>query len=273
MTKFETLKDVVRDLLQTGSKDARTRFGNSVVPVYGATINNQPEHLGSAILMELSEGRFVLTAAHVLDHGDTATLYLGAPSAGKLVAIVADAHVTVAPGDNRHEDRADFALIKVDPTLAVALAKEKFIVEDQISRSVSDPSKRTYTCLGFPNSKNRVTGYRGKSITPKVGIYTSAGRSPEMLPERADGEYHLLVDHNQKWSCDDAGNRVNSISLPGFSGGAIIDLGELGDPNCLETPCEPKLAALLIEGHPSEKVILGVRISKIIEVLRKDGRL
>lgn len=273
MTKFQTLKDVARDLLQTGSEDARTRFGDSIVPIYGATSTSQPEHLGSAILMELSEGRFVLTAAHVLDHGDNTTLYLGASSAGKLVAIVADAHVTVAPGDNRDEDRADFALIKVDPTLAVALANEKFIVEDQISRSVSDPSKRTYTCLGFPNSKNRITGYQGQSITPKLGIYTSVGRPPEKFPERANGEYHLLVDHDQKWSCDDAGNRVNSMNLHGFSGGAIIDLGEMGDPNGLETPYEPKLAALFIEGHRDEKVIIGTRVSKIIEALRKDRRL
>ncbi len=95
----------------------------------------------------------------------------------------------------------------------------------------------------------------------------SHGRPASQLPTIANDRYHILVDHDAKFSRDASGTKVNSIALPGFSGGAIIDVGRIS-AETLATTLHPKLAALLIEGHSKEKVILGTRLTAILDAVR-----
>ncbi len=90
-------------------------------------------------------------------------------------------------------------------------------------------------------------------------------RGPDVT--RADLD-HILVDDDAKLSRAESGARVNSIALPGFNGGAIIDLGRIS-AETLDADFDPKLAALLIEGHAQEKVILGTRLTTILDAIRR----
>jgi hypothetical protein len=62
---------------------------------------------------------------------------------------------------------------------------------------------------------------------------------------RISGNDHLIIDH-RKYSKDDHGNRVSSYALPGFSGGAVIDLGKISAPETATAvpESEPRLAGL-----------------------------
>ena len=262
---IKSVAEIVRERLEEASEAALTRFREAVRPIYGVTERGDPDHIGTALLLDLPEGHFLLTAAHVIDWNAKTTLYLGADDFAQLEF---EALVTVPPGGDRNQDHGDFAVARLDDALVAKLAGAKFITEPEISRSVADTAGRTYTCLGYPNSKNKVNRHKGTKVTPRLGIYTSLGRSADRLPKVAVDRDHILVDHDAKYSRDEStGARVNSIALPGFSGGAIIDVGRIS-AETLDSPLEAKLAALLIEGHAAEKVILGTRLTTILNAFR-----
>jgi hypothetical protein len=85
----------------------------------------------------------------------------------------------------------------------------------------------------------------------------------------ANEDDHILVDFHFRYSRNESGNKVNTLAFPGFSGGAIVDLGWLADPETLDKDCEPLLAALFIEAHKVERAILGTRLTKILVEIRR----
>ncbi len=261
---IKSVKEVVRERINESSEAARQRFRDAVRPIYGVTEKGDPEHVGSALLLDLREGRFLLTAAHVIDWNKKTTLFLGADDFAPLQF---EGFATAAPGGDRRADHADFAIAPLYADLVSKLSGAKFITEAEITRSVGPTEGRTYTCLGYPNSKNKVTPHKGPKVTPSLGIYASIGRSADQLPKIAVDDHHILVDHNAKYSRDESGKKVSSVALPGFSGGAIIDVGRIS-ADTLDSDLEPKLAALLIEGHAQEKVILGIRLTTILDGTR-----
>ena len=109
--------------------------------------------------------------------------------------------------------------------------------EADISRSIENPVGRSYTCLGYPNSQNRIPTRSESRVRAKLRDYTGSGIPFDRLPGVADTNLHILIDFSFKFSRDENGVRVNSVKPTGFSGGAVIDLGRLSDPSLLTAPC------------------------------------
>lgn len=265
---IKTINEITREYLDEAAKAALLNFRDAVRPIYGATDRGAPVHIGTALLLELPEGRFLLTAAHVIDHNRHTSLYVGADVFSILQF---EALVTAAPHGNRASDHADFAIAPLSEDLLAKLSDAKFIQEASISRSVASTEGRTYTCLGYPNSKNKTKPHKGPKVTPKLLPYTSTGKPATQLPEIAKDELHILVDYNAKYVRDESGTKVSATDMHGCSGGAIIDLGRIS-PDSLSGPFEPKLAALFIEGHAREKVIVGTRLPAILTAVRQHLR-
>ncbi|RVH60095.1 hypothetical protein CN213_06210 [Sinorhizobium meliloti] len=266
---IKTIGEVTREYLDEAAKAALAKFRDAVKPIYGATERGAPDHIGTALLLELPEGRFLLTAAHVIDHNCDTSLYLGA---GGFAILQFEALVTAAPDGKRASDHADFAIARLDDEFVGKLSNTQFITGADISRSVAPAEGRTYTCLGYPNSKNKLKPLSGVKITPKLLPYTSTGKPTTQLPKIARDEFHILVDYNAKYVRDEDGNKVSATDMHGCSGGAIIDLGRIS-PDSIGAPFEPKLAALFIEGHRAEKVIVGTRLSAILAGVRQHLKL
>lgn len=262
---IQTINEISRDILNEWSENARARYRDAVRPIYGATGKGDPDHIGSCILLEVDGEHFLLTAAHVLDHNQNTSLYLGGD---ELILLQFEALATIAPSGDRDKDHADFAIARLDPETLAKLSGAMFITQNDFSPHVGSAEGRVYSCLGYPNSKNKPKPYNGKNIKPMIGLYTSVGRPSTKLPMIANDKCHILIDHNAKFSRDETGNRVSSIALPGFSGGAIIDLGFIS-PDTISSPPQPKLAALLIEAHKNEHVILGTRLATILGAVRQ----
>jgi hypothetical protein len=267
---FKTLKEVVHERLLECAESAQSRFRQAVRPIYGVTLDGRPEQLGSAILLRLPEGHFMVTAAHNLDWNTNTSIYLGVRKA-ELLDLTATA--TVAPYGNRDDDVFDFAVAQLPESLVMEIGEGSFVNEAQISPSVADSVGRTYTSLGYPNSKNRTPRRFETKVTPKIASYTSNGISTDRLGHRCTADTHILIDFNFKYSRDEDGKRVNSIKPNGFSGGAVIDLGRLSDPSTLPEPCDPKLIGLFIEAHRAEKAIVATRLTPAIKHLRANGHL
>lgn len=264
-TTIKTLNEIVRERLNEASELARKLFRDAVKPIYGTTDKGDPFHIGSALLLQIPEGRLMLTAAHVIDWTRQTTLYIGADDFAPLQF---EATVTAAPEGKRDKDHLDFAIGRLGADVLVKLSGAKFITEAEISHSVAPTSDRAYTCLGYPNSKNKIKPHKGTVVTPSLLPYTSLGRPVSQLPEIAKDDLHILVDYDAKHARDESGAKFNATAMRGCSGGAIIDAGRIS----LETlggRLEPKVAALLIEGYAREKVILGTRLIAILAAIRK----
>lgn len=266
---IKILNEVTREYLDKAAKAALANFRDAVRPIYGATDKGAPDHIGTALLLNLPEGRFLLTAAHVIDHNTNTTLYLGADD---FVPLQFEALATAAPDGDRSKDHVDFAIACVDNDLLAKMSGAKFITEAEISRSVDPTRGRTYTCLGYPNSKNKVNTHRGTRVSPLLLPYTSTGKPASLLPKIAHDEIHVLVDYDGKYVRNESGAKVNAVALRGCSGGAIIDHGRIS-LDTLYCKTEPKLAALLIEAHAEKKVILGTRLSVILAAVRNHHKI
>ena len=260
---IQTVDDISHDVLKERSEAARTHYRGAVRPIYGVKGQGTPDHIGSSILLHLDEGHFLLTAAHVLDHNQSTSLYLGGDD---FILLQFEALATAAPDGDRGKDHVDFAIAALDPEALSKLTGAVFITKNDISAYVGPVDGRLYTCLGYPNSKNKPNPYKGTTVTPRLGMYTSVGRPSTTLSAIATDHDHILVDYNAKFSRDENGDRVQSIALRGFSGGAIIDLGSISLES-IATPPQPKLAAILIEAHANEKVILGTKLATILKAV------
>ncbi|TWB45814.1 hypothetical protein [Nitrospirillum pindoramense] len=249
------------------SEAARAKFRDAIRPIYGINDKGDPDHIGSSILIFLDGKHYLLTAAHVIDHNQRTSLYLGADGFTELEFEVL---MTSKPEDDRTKDHNDFAIAELNHTYVSKLSTAKFITENEINFSDDASESRLYACIGFPNSKNKISRHKTTSIIPKIGLYSGIGKPTSILHNIANVDDHILVGHNSKRSRDgESGKIVNSIGLSGFSGGAIIDIGpKTAAASSSDVTFGPKLTALLIEKHDAEGVILGTRLTTICRTMQ-----
>lgn len=265
-------KDELRKLARRAINEAADRAGtyaHAVRPIYGATAEGRPEHIGSSILIDASGTKLIITAAHVIDWNDQSSLYVGLAATELLEA---EFMTSMAPNDNRDDDAIDFAVARFPEKLLAALGDATFIPETMIGVP-DDPSRHHFTCIGFPNSQNKKPAPCARTMRPRRRSYTSVGRPASYLPNRARDDTHVLVDFNSKFSRNSTGARLHSGKPVGMSGGAIFDVGPLGEVANLLAPASPRLAAVFIEGHRDERVLMGTRIDQILAALRTQAWL
>jgi hypothetical protein len=75
----------------------------------------------------------------------------------------------------------------------------------------------------------------------------------------------------EKYSYNTMAQRVNSISPVGFSGGALLDLGDFTSPTVLasEPPSTARLSGMLVEYHRHHHALVAVKIGPIVEGTRR----
>lgn len=265
-----SLGDVARERMKEGANAAEEAV-YCIRPIYGSDEAARPDHIGTALLLDLAEGPHILTAAHVLDWADTTTLYLGLRTH---VEVPGTFLTTVAPDGDRDADVVDVAIAPFPMEHAGLLDGAGFYPEARIGDWTGPSVGRTYTCIGFPNSQNRTPPRSHPNIMrPRTRTYTSGGVDAAALPDRANHVAHILVDFDFKHSRDVDGQRTSSGNPVGMSGGAVFDLGRLGDPATLTNPVEPRLSGLFIEAHRDAGVIMATRIAPVLRWFRKTGAL
>ena len=262
--KILSVNEIVRERMIACGDKALAQFHDAVHPIYCSTEHGQPDQEGSCVLLEINGKRCLMTAGHVIDANRFSSLYVGGR---ELQLIECEFFTSHAPNGDRGKDRYDFAIAELSDDFIAKLGRARFLRDDDISRSVAPTSGHLYQCLGFPNSQNRRVDVAAKKITPRRGRYASntIGKPALLKQLQISGADHLIIDH-RKHSKDEKGNKVSSYALPGFSGGAVIDLGKISDPAVAAgmTPCEPRLAGLFIEYHKEHQAIVATRIDTIL---------
>jgi hypothetical protein len=214
---IKTVKEVILDRLRECIEAAQARYGAAVLPIYGSNSTGGPFHIGSCVLLRLEGEPFLLTAAHVIDWHETASLYVGQ---SQLEPINLNFIATKRVAGSRDRDKADFAIAKLPADFAAKLVGAKFVTESEISYADVMTKGRAFTCLGFPNSKNARIDRVKKAITSQMASVTNLRILPdELLSELGvTGGQHIFLSH-KKYSKDLAGNKVSGPSFAASSNG------------------------------------------------------
>jgi hypothetical protein len=261
-----TPAEAVRVRLHECLDALKQRLAPSIRPIYASTDGEKLAHVGSCVLVELHGASVIATAAHVIDENKQASLYVAGMNG--LVAIEGDFWITVAP-KLRDADRYDFAVGELSPEKKQKLGNVKWLTPD-IKRQV--PQKgHVYAVFGYPRSKNKKVDNSRRVIRPALWQYANVATSnPPFHSGRKPTQNHIYLAFG-KQSRDAQGAVVNSPHPRGVSGGAILDMGNFGDPNNLDpnAECGDALVGLFIEKHGG--YVIGTMFSTIVAALKTKG--
>ena len=238
------LKAILREQNLAHAARAEKKFAGAVQPIYGATDKGDPDHIGSAVLLDVYGTKVMITAAHVIDENSTmkpTSLYVG--GGANLELIDAEFSITLAPGKLRKLDRHDIAFCALPPALVEKLGAT-YIGMNDVARHKPYEQGRVYTAFGFPNTMNKI-GWKerkAKNIRPEMLQYTNPYRIDEEVARDLpnNGADHIFIPYGAKWRNED-GFIDNARSPTGMSGGAVIDCGKASTPETAAGINEPGL--------------------------------
>ncbi|WP_111655318.1 hypothetical protein [Isoalcanivorax indicus] len=271
MGTVKTMSELVREKLDQAADSGADQFISAIRPIYGASDHGRPEHISSGLLLLWKDKQYLVTAAHVIDENSESTLYLGVGSC--LQEISAGFFCTKKPDNDRSKDYYDFAWTELTNLSLEGYNDLSFISESEISLEGSCPDENAYLALGYPNSKNKKHDNVKKRVAPKYMKYTSTlKRDKSWATERyLSGNDHILLKYHSKHARDSDGNKVNTLSPRGASGGALIDMGALHQVEAYKPNHTPvgRLVGMIIEKSAKHDVLVAVKIGSILEQIER----
>jgi hypothetical protein len=266
---IKTVNEAVRERMNECVEILARQFMSSVRPIYGSTEHEKPYHIGSCVLIEIDKNKYLVTAAHVIDHNKINTLYVSGES--DLVQLEAEALITNPDTGNRDDDKLDFAILSLSDEITAKLGNVVFINESGMLDVAPENKGKLYLALGFPNSKNKKANNKESKVTENPFVYSSTLNFDEDVFNEvgATTSQHYLLDFCSKHSKDENNNKVNSIAPKGASGGALFFIEGMNNPDNYrpDAECIGKLTGILIENHKPQKVIMATKISVVKNAL------
>lgn len=274
---IENLEQAERGLLRERAAQARWHFRRAVRPIYAATSEDPDDpvqHIGSCILLSIDGRRILSTAAHVLDtQGPRASLFVGGRVGTHLVPIMGGmVKATTAPHDDRDRDIFDSGFWELPRDTVAALGDVQFLDESRFSHNRAPTEYRYYTAMGYRVRRNEdAVDHRRKAIETRASSY-SAGLVEVPRPSAKLGfstAQHLFLRFTKHAEYED-GEHANTFDPQGFSGGALIDLGNFmpGEVYATKNTWCPRLSGMLIEHQKEHKALVAVRIDSIVAGIR-----
>jgi hypothetical protein len=163
---FERPK-VAREILGLRAEAVREIYGESVRQMFAVTEYGTPDPVGSCVLLAIKDRKFLLTAAHVLDHAKTSSLYVGGVS--ELVLLKGESHRTEETGTPA-EDRLDFAFVAISPEVVDALGPVHFLAPTNLDPSDDAGIPQVYVAVGFPWRKTKKDLDARRMLSPMVTV-------------------------------------------------------------------------------------------------------
>jgi hypothetical protein len=246
---------------------ARNKYDSAVRPIYGIRRRGvAPIHIGSCVLLSLRDTRFLVTATHVIAHAKEIRLHVA--GAKELIPLSFDASLTTTP------DLYDFSVCVPSQVMQMELGDVMYIPEREIYETVPLGRNRLRMVMGYPTSKNKKgidnprKAYR-RTLWTYINMSFAVEDTAAASILGAPTEDHLLNEFDHKNSLDLDGIGVHSITPHGASGGAMFDLGKM-DVETLAKPaqCEAKLAGILTEYRPRNKVIVATSMKPMLDGCR-----
>ena len=232
------------------------------VPIFRPDTRQNPELVGSGVLIALADVRFLITAKHVLDFGKEDQLIAGvSPEFATIAGDVWRVSAKMALSDD--DDFIDLGIVRVRGGPWDSLPISKFAAWEELDPNPPILSRHSFALIGFPISKNRKP-LQGGNV--KSFAYRMAGLecdSDSYQEAEHDPRVNLMVgfDRKQMWSPHAL---ETSPDLNGASGSGLWHFGR----KLRETRAEPRCSAILIECHKRRhKYLLGTRMNVVLHAI------
>jgi hypothetical protein len=274
---IELLQESEERRLRECAPQAAEDFADSVLAIYGNSdaADGLPEHIGSCILLDIDGTPVVSTAAHIADKLTKGMfLYVAGPIRPHPVPILGgNIKATPAPRDDRELDHFDSAFWRVPDSVVENLGAANFIAASRLSHNRAPLERRYYTALGYAVSRNDPgIDHVQRSIAVIPSLYTSHAVSEPALARklRASGDEHIFMRYSKEAQNAD-GATVQAFYPEGFSGGALLDLGDFTSPEIYAggTKHRARIAGMIIEYHAKKyRALVAVKIGPIVSGIR-----
>ena len=230
---IKTVNEVVRERMNKCVDILAKKYMKSVRPIYGSTKHGKPYHIGSCVLIEINSHPYLITAAHVIDHNETTTLYVSGEN--DLIQIEAEALITKPNSGNRDDDKLDFSILPLSSSILKKLGAVTFLNETSFLNEERITKGDMYLALGFPNSKNKKIYNPENKVSQTPFIYSSVLNTDKTIFNEigAKESQHYLLDFCSKQSKDENNKKVNSIAPKGASGGGLFFIEGMNKPRKL----------------------------------------
>src|SRR6266566_8581292 len=142
-------KSVASDLAEIAGRLSH-RALQVTTPVY-RNENGVPVPEGTGVLFALGEIRFLLTAAHVLEHLHDGGL--SAQAGGTLAYIGGDVtYLYDASGGALDEDLVDIRIVRLAGTDWLATPLDRFLGWDELDHEPANPQRHGFALIGYPST-------------------------------------------------------------------------------------------------------------------------
>lgn len=266
MFDMKMLNDIIIDDIEAETLAVANEFIPSIRPLY--TVNDRfgPELIASCVLFGLADIRLVITAGHVFNELQGSAVYLGGEK--RLVQLKNRLYRTRSKNETEG-DRYDLAFMELDGEALAIIGNVRFLQSGDLDPNDIAIRSHLYCMLGYPATKNTFIDYANYKAPQKPFIFSS--NSPDISAyKRLDvlEETHILLNFERKQITNKSHDKLTAPKLHGMSGGGICRIREYSRVASLSGPSTKKLVGITIEGHPMHKVVMGVRISCVIEAIR-----
>lgn len=231
-------------------------------PVY-RTEGGLPVSEGSGVLFALGEIRFLLTAAHVLEHLRDGGL---TAQAGGVLAYIGGDVTYLYDTTQRQpgEDLVDVRIVRLTGQDWLSTPLAGFLRWDELDHEPAIPQRHAFALLGYPSSKQparprgtsmEAYAYRLLGLECDISVYRKEGANPDLS---------LLIgfDKRRTWSPE---GQVTAPHLYGASGCGLWRFGRR-----MRDATEPqRLSAIAVrwERHAKVKHVRGTRIRPILAAI------
>ncbi|MCG3147723.1 MAG: hypothetical protein PCFJNLEI_01164 [Verrucomicrobiae bacterium] len=237
-----------------------------VCPLYGVDDRGNPLLIGSAVLLQIADAHFLLTAAHVLDTNARSTLYYGV--GGPLQVLEGVAHKSgLSDGTSRDEDRNDVGFMELKPRIAAHLSHgHRFLNVCHLQPNEAVRPSSIYELRGYPETRSKRNPTTKKVRPGPFSYLASPAGTSRYAALHVGPRSHLLLRFERKNSFNETGQRFTAPLPHGMSGGGVWKrrLDSQGD-DLLQTGW---LVGIAMEYDAQENVIVATRISLFLEAIR-----
>jgi hypothetical protein len=216
------------------------------------------EAAGSLVLLTHMGKRFIVTAAHNLDHNPGCTFYVGTDT--EWVEIPLGFFATHEKQADGKPNRFDYAVLEVDANFASKLDGLDFLSSDLVAASMAeDLGGRHCVLSGYPDYRlQTLRGYRTSS--EKLLYRGSIANRSRHIDAKLKQNEHIAVSHSFRRVIGPKGWR-KPPDLSGTSGGGIFIL-----VSARTSSTDPgfRLVAITSNKLPARHLVYGARIDVIL---------
>ena len=234
-------------------------YSNFVRPLYCLVDDHRKEdgtkieHLASCLLLDIAERHFIVTAMHAIAAANRDNIFIGAKDG-----------VVSIEGPAFEAPDYDITCIPINTTIRERIKDTPFYSANQIYNNGRAPFH--YFAYGYPNSRNR--NVREGEIIPRSFGYMNRPADDTLFQKlRLDRKTHIILPYN-KMMFDELGNKSSPVKLQGCSGGALVAIPSLHFDKG-HAALTSQLAGMMIEYRDHHKVIVGVKLSFIVAMIKR----